>query len=77
MSELTQLTLAEARHGLRTKAFSASELAAAHNAAVWKHGLLVHVPKGVVLEKPLYVRVASSVEGGALFWRLLVVADEQ
>ena len=45
---------------------------AAHNAAVWKHGLLVHVPKGVVLEKPLYVRIASSVEGSALFWRLLV-----
>ena len=31
---------------------------AAHNAAVWKHGLLVLVPKGVVLEKPLYVRIA-------------------
>src|SRR5215471_19003184 len=25
---------------------------AAHNAAMWKHGLLVRVPKGVVLEKP-------------------------
>jgi Fe-S cluster assembly protein SufD len=50
---------------------------AAHNAAVWKHGLLVHVPKGVVVEKPLYVRIASSVEGSALFWRLLVIADEQ
>ena len=36
---------------------------AAHNAALWKHGLLVHVPKGVVLEKPLYVRIASSVAG--------------
>ena len=44
---------------------------------VWKHGLLVHVPKGVVLEKPLYVRIANSVEDGALFWRLLVVAEEQ
>jgi Fe-S cluster assembly protein SufD len=50
---------------------------AAHNAAVWKHGLLVQVPRGLVLEKPLYVRIASSVEGGALFWRLLVVAEEQ
>ncbi|HSX21920.1 MAG TPA: hypothetical protein VLE97_04000, partial [Gaiellaceae bacterium] len=28
---------------------------AAHNAALWKNGLLVVVPKGVVLEKPLYV----------------------
>jgi Fe-S cluster assembly protein SufD len=48
---------------------------AAHNAAVWQHGLLVHVPKGVVLEKPLYVRIASSAEDSALFWRLLVIAD--
>jgi len=48
----------------------------AHNAAVWKHGLLVHVPKGVELDRPLYVRIASSVPGSALFWRLLVVAEE-
>ena len=53
-----------------------NEKFAAHNAAVWKHGLLVHVPKGVELERPLYVRIASSVEGSALFWRLLVVAEE-
>jgi Fe-S cluster assembly protein SufD len=50
---------------------------AAHNAALWKHGLLVHVPRGVVLEKPLYVRVANSVEGGSLFWRLLIVAEPE
>jgi Fe-S cluster assembly protein SufD len=48
----------------------------AHNAALWKHGLLVQVAKGVELEKPLYVRIANSVPGGALFWRLLVVAEE-
>ena len=48
----------------------------AHNAALWKHGLLVHVPAGVELEKPLYVRVGNSTPGGALFWRLLVVAGE-
>lgn len=47
----------------------------AHNAARWKHGLLVHVPKGVELDRPLYVRIANSVEGAALFWRLLVVAE--
>jgi Fe-S cluster assembly protein SufD len=47
---------------------------AAHNAAMWKHGLLVHVPAGVELEEPLYVRIANAVEGGSLFWRLLVVA---
>lgn len=50
---------------------------AAHNAAAWKHGLLVHVPKGVVLEKPLYVRIANSIEGSSLFFRLLVVAEPE
>jgi Fe-S cluster assembly protein SufD len=48
---------------------------AAHNAALWQHGLLVHVPKGVVLEQPLLVRVTNSVDGGSLFWRLLIVAQ--
>jgi Fe-S cluster assembly protein SufD len=48
---------------------------AAHNAAVWQHGLLVHVPKDVALDKPLYVRITSSAADAALFWRLLVVAD--
>jgi Fe-S cluster assembly protein SufD len=46
---------------------------AAHNAAMWKHGLLVVVPKNVQLEKPLYVRVAVT---GQTFWRLVVVAEE-
>ncbi len=48
----------------------------AHNAALWKHGLLVRVSKGVQLEKPLYVRIASTADGSSLFWRLLVVAEE-
>ena len=48
----------------------------AHNAALWQHGLLVHVPAGLELEKPLYVRVGNSTPGGSLFWRLLVVAEE-
>src|SRR5690348_5976049 len=46
---------------------------AAHNAAMWKHGLLVVVPKGVVLEKPLFVRVTVTSQ---TFWRLVVVAEE-
>jgi Fe-S cluster assembly protein SufD len=50
---------------------------AAHNAAMWKHGLLVRVPRGVVLEQPLYVRVANALEGGSLFWRLLIVAEPE
>lgn len=49
---------------------------AAHNAALWQAGLLVHVPRGVVVEQPLYVRVANAVEGGSLFWRLLIEAEE-
>jgi Fe-S cluster assembly protein SufD len=49
---------------------------AAHNAAAWKNGLLVHVPAGLELERPLYVRVANTIEGGSLFWRLLVIAGE-
>jgi Fe-S cluster assembly protein SufD len=50
---------------------------AAHNAAMWKNGLLVHVPRGVVLDKPLHVRIANSIEGGSLFWRLLIVAEPE
>ncbi len=48
---------------------------AAHNAASWRAGLLVHVPRNVELEQPLYVRIANSAEDGSLFWRLLVVAE--
>jgi Fe-S cluster assembly protein SufD len=48
----------------------------AHNAALWQAGLLVRVPKGVELEQPLYVRVAGAPDGGAMFWRLLVIAEE-
>jgi Fe-S cluster assembly protein SufD len=47
----------------------------AHNDAVWQHGLLVHVSAGVELDKPLYLRVASGVPGGSVFWRVLVVAE--
>jgi Fe-S cluster assembly protein SufD len=47
----------------------------AHNAAVWEHGLLVHVPAGIELDKPLFLRVVNTVAGGSLFWRVLVVAE--
>jgi Fe-S cluster assembly protein SufD len=50
---------------------------AAHNAAVWEHGLLVVVPKGVELEQPLAVRIINSAERGALFFRLLVIAEPE
>ena len=48
----------------------------AHNAAMWKHGLLVRVAKGVELDKPLYVRISSTAADASVFWRLLVVAEE-
>ncbi|HZP73894.1 MAG TPA: Fe-S cluster assembly protein SufD [Gaiellaceae bacterium] len=47
---------------------------AVENLARWQHGLLVHVPKGVQLERPLYVQVTSS--GGSLYWRMVVRAEE-
>src|SRR3954447_6008644 len=60
---------------------------AAHNAAAWRPGLLGHVGAGggavlapvrggLELERPLFVRVVTASEGGSLFWRLLVVAEE-
>ena len=64
-------------HELLGTLVGADEKFAAHNAALWEHGLLVQVPKGLVLEKPLYVRVSNTREGGALFWRLLVVAEPE
>jgi Fe-S cluster assembly protein SufD len=56
------------------KLIPADDKFALENLARWEHGLLVHVPKGVELEKPLYVQVISS--GGPLFWRMVVIADE-
>ena len=32
---------------------------------MWEHGLLVHVPQGVVLERPIYIRIANAVDGGS------------
>ena len=64
-------------HPLLGSLVGSDEKFAAHNAALWQHGLLVHVPKGVVLEQPLYVRIANSVPHGSLFWRLLVAADPE
>jgi Fe-S cluster assembly protein SufD len=54
----------------------AEDKIAAANAALWRHGLLVEVPGGVELEDPLHVRVESTVAGGSLPTRLLVVAGE-
>jgi Fe-S cluster assembly protein SufD len=55
----------------------ADEKFAAHNAASWQYGLLVRIGRGVRLEQPLYVRISNSVEGGSLFWRMLVVCEPE
>jgi len=62
-------------HPLLGSLVGADDKFTAHNAALWRHGLLVHVPAGVELEQPLFLRVAGGVEGGALLWRVLVVAE--
>ena len=62
-------------HELLGTLVGTDEKFAAHNAAAWKDGLLVRVPAGVEVAKPLYVRVTASVADAAHFWRLLVVAD--
>src|SRR5688572_16775415 len=64
-----------ADHSRLGELVGSDEKFAAHNAAEWMHGLLVHVPKDFVLEQPLLVRIVNSVEGGSLFWRLLIVAE--
>jgi Fe-S cluster assembly protein SufD len=64
-------------HELLGQLVGTDEKFAAHNAAVWEHGLLVVVPKGFELEQPLSVRIVDSVDGGSLFFRLLVIAEPE
>src|SRR4029453_17784120 len=59
-------------HGRLYSLVGWDEKFAAHNAAVWEHGLLVVVPKGVELEQPLAIQIVTATEGGALFFRCLV-----
>jgi hypothetical protein len=49
---------------------------AAHNAAEWKNGLLVRVPKGVELEKPLYVVSSTRWTAGRSSGGCSSVAEE-
>ncbi len=80
------LTIVSAPEGIRFEALDDAEpllgslvkpddKLRAHNAAVWQHGLVVHVPAGVELARPLFLRVTNTVDGGSLFWRVLVVAE--
>ena len=77
VAEGIQVTPLEDSHPLLGTLVGPEDKLSAHNAALWKNGLLVVVPRGVVLERPLYVRIANTVEGGSLFWRLLVVAEPE
>jgi len=63
-------------HELLGTLVGADDKFSAHNLSAWRHGLLVVVPKGVVLEQPLYVKIENTVANGSLFWRLLVVLEE-
>ncbi len=48
------------------------------NTALWRDGALIHVPRGVVLEKPVNVVVLGAPAGRpiAFFPRLLVIAEQ-
>src|SRR5262245_29051677 len=64
-------------HPLLGTLVGADEKFAAHNASEWRNGVLVVVPRGVVLERPVYIRVANTPRAGASLWRLLVVAEPE
>ena len=49
---------------------------AAENAALWTDGVLVYVPRGVVVDEPLQARFTIGDEGAAQQWRVLVIAEE-
>jgi len=53
----------------------AGEKFAAANAALWRDGVLVHVPAGVSVEAPLRSVVELTEEGSALQHRVLVVLE--
>ena len=44
--------------------------------ALWGGGLFIYVPKNVDVTKPIHISNSSSPDGGALFQRHLVVAEE-
>ncbi|HXC26552.1 MAG TPA: Asp-tRNA(Asn)/Glu-tRNA(Gln) amidotransferase subunit GatA [Stellaceae bacterium] len=79
MSDLTSLTIAEARDGLRTKKFSARELTAAHNDAVEKiaplNAFVTTTPdRALEMAAASDARLAKG-EGGALDGIPLAIKD--
>jgi Fe-S cluster assembly protein SufD len=48
----------------------------ARNDAAWSEGVLVHVPRGTKLTKPVRIDLSLDLSGTALAWRVLVVLEE-
>ena len=50
----------------------------AANAAQWRDGVLVHIPRGTAVETPIVITIdGSALSGTAIFPRLLIVAEER
>ena len=48
----------------------------ARNEAAWRDGVLVHVPRGVVVAEPIRIEVPLDAAGTVANWRTLVVLEE-
>ena len=48
----------------------------ARNEAAWQDGVLVHVPRNVVCEEPIKLKINLDSEGSAVNWRTLIVLEE-
>jgi Fe-S cluster assembly protein SufD len=48
----------------------------ARNEAGWRDGVLVHVPRGVIVNEPIRIEVPLEAAGSAVSWRTLVVLEE-
>jgi Fe-S cluster assembly protein SufD len=48
----------------------------ARNEAAWRDGVLVHVPRGVQLSKPIQIEIPVDAGGAAVNWRTLIVLEE-
>ncbi len=49
---------------------------AAENAALWRDGVLLYVPRGVEVPEPVRATFAIREAGAAQHWRVLIVAEE-
>jgi Fe-S cluster assembly protein SufD len=48
----------------------------ARNDADWRHGVLVHVPRGVKVAEPIRIELPLNEDGAAVGWRTVVVLEE-